>query len=444
MISGVLLVNTKGELVISRFYRDNVRHAAEVFKTAVINNTDMTSNQAAPVRYINEDSYCYIRHQDIFLVAITRKNANAALVFQYLFSLVEVLKAYFGNTWDQDAIQDNFVLVYELFDETMDYGYPQVVTPDLLKEFIKIGSVQDEYQPKLAGSSGDGQITSILTGQCDWRPPGKYKYRKNEVFLDVLESINLLMSSKGAVLRTDVQGKIQMKAYLSGMPECRFGLNDKLHMDKESQNKDKKSSSSASPANGGGIAIDDIVFHRCVRLGKFEADRTISFIPCDGEFELMKYRITQNIYLPFTVIPVIMEHGRSRVEYEIKIKANFTEKLFATNVVMKIPTPKNTAKYKYTAASGSLKYVPSEQCLVWTIEKFPGNASLVLKAEVSMMASIKEKAWSRPPITLDFQVPMYTASGLHVRFLKVFEKSNYQTVKWVRYITKAGRYEIRI
>ena len=57
-----------------------------------------------------------------------------------------------------------------------------------------------------------------------------------------------------------------------------------------------------------------------------------------------------------------------------------------------------------------------------SIEKFPGNASLVLKAEVNMTASIKEKAWSRPPITLDFQVPMYTASGLHVRFLKVFEK----------------------
>ena len=42
-------------------------------------------------------------------------------------------------------------------------------------------------------------------------------------------------------------------------------------------------------SSGSGIAIDDIVFHRCVRLGKFEADRTISFVPCDGEFELMKY-----------------------------------------------------------------------------------------------------------------------------------------------------------
>jgi AP-2 complex subunit mu-1 len=57
-----------------------------------------------------------------------------------------------------------------------------------------------------------------------------------------------------------------------------------------------------------------------------------------------RYRITQNIYLPFTVIPVITEHGRSRIEYEIKIKANFTEKLFATKVVMRVPTPKNTVR----------------------------------------------------------------------------------------------------
>lgn len=41
------------------------------------------------------------------------------------------------------------------------------------------------------------------------------------------------------------------------------------------------------------------------------------------------------------------------------------------------------------------------------------------------------------------QVLMFTASGLLVRFLKVFEKSNYQSVKWVRYLTTAkGTYQI--
>jgi len=47
------------------------------------------------------------------------------------------------------------------------------------------------------------------------------------VFIDVLEAVNLLMSSKGVVLRADVSGKIVMKTYLSGMPEVRKGKKKK-------------------------------------------------------------------------------------------------------------------------------------------------------------------------------------------------------------------------
>ena len=45
---------------------------------------------------------------------------------------------------------------------------------------------------------------------------------------------------------------------------------------------------------------------------------------------------------------------------------------------------------------------------------------------------------------MEFQVPMFTASGMHVRFLKIYEKSSYKTTKWVRYVTKAGRYHHRV
>ena len=36
-------------------------------------------------------------------------------------------------------------------------------------------------------------------------------------------------------------------------------------------------------------------FHQCVRLARFDNDRTISFIPPDGAFDLMSYRLSQNI-----------------------------------------------------------------------------------------------------------------------------------------------------
>lgn len=43
----------------------------------------------------------------------------------------------------------------------------------------------------------------------------------------------------GTVLRADVSGQILMRAYLSGTPECKFGLNDKLLLDKDAVMKSK-------------------------------------------------------------------------------------------------------------------------------------------------------------------------------------------------------------
>lgn len=63
------------------------------------------------------------------------------------------------------------------------------------------------------------------------------------------------------------------------------------------------------------------------------------------------------------------------------------------------------------------------------IPRFQGQADTTFTAEASLSSVTVRKAWSRPPISIDFQVLMFTASGLLVRFLKVFEKGNYQSVK---------------
>jgi AP-2 complex subunit mu-1 len=39
------------------------------------------------------------------------------------------------------------------------------------------------------------------------------------------------------VLNANVAGQVVMKSFLSGMPECKFGLNDKLLMAKEQRGK---------------------------------------------------------------------------------------------------------------------------------------------------------------------------------------------------------------
>ncbi len=43
------------------------------------------------------------------------------------------------------------------------------------------------------------------------------------------------------------------------------------------------------------VELEDVKFHQCVRLSRFENERTISFIPPDGESELMSYRLNTTV-----------------------------------------------------------------------------------------------------------------------------------------------------
>jgi len=95
----------------------------------------------------------------------------------------------------------------------------QVTDSKILQEYITQEGHKLEIAPK---------PPMAVTNAVSWRSEG-LKYRKNEVFLDVVESVNLLVSASGNVLRSEIVGAIKMRVYLSGMPELRLGLNDKVH-----------------------------------------------------------------------------------------------------------------------------------------------------------------------------------------------------------------------
>lgn len=156
----------------------------------------------------------------------------------------------------------------------------------------------------------------------------------------------------------------------------------------------------------------------------------------------------------------------------IKLIGDFFEDKNATNVVIKIPMPPTAANAKCVVGKGRAKYEPGERALVWRISNFPGQTESTLDAVVDLITATRydshgvltfhtsiqiltfftsspncrEKPWVRPPVSLDFQIEMYSCSGVQVRFLKVYEKSNYSTNRWVKYVSKAGNgeYQIRV
>jgi AP-2 complex subunit mu-1 len=115
MISGILIFNQKGENLIFRAFRNDCRpRLADIFRIQVISNPQVRS----PILTLGSTTFSHVKHENIYLVVVTKSNANAALVFEFLYRFIVLGKGYFGK-FDEEAVKNNFVLVYELLDGTL-------------------------------------------------------------------------------------------------------------------------------------------------------------------------------------------------------------------------------------------------------------------------------------------------------------------------------------
>ena len=80
------------------------------------------------------------------------------------------------------SVRANFSLIYELLDEVMDNGIPQITDASLLKEFILTG----KQNKPLSDIEKLKQITVLATVAVSWRAEGLF-YRKNEIYIDIIE-----------------------------------------------------------------------------------------------------------------------------------------------------------------------------------------------------------------------------------------------------------------
>ncbi len=85
----------------------------------------------------------------------------------------------------------------------------------LSKASVTSGSAavgRKEGGEKNAFSYFDLVFLSDVTGLTPWRASG-IKHRKNEVYIDVIESVNMLVSAKGTLLRADVEGQVDIDSF---------------------------------------------------------------------------------------------------------------------------------------------------------------------------------------------------------------------------------------
>jgi len=400
--SAVFILDVKGKVIISRNYRGDVpMNCVERFSGHVLEADEADER---PVWLEHGTTYVYIKYNNLYIMAVTQRNSNAAMILLFLYRLVEVLKDYFREL-EEESIRDNFVITYELLDEMMDFGYPQISEAKILREYItqEAHKMAEAAKPPMA-----------VTNAVSWRSEG-IKHRKNEIFLDVVERLNLLVAANGTLLRSEILGSLKMRSYLSGMPELKLGLNDKLLFEATGRR------TGGRGAKGKAVEMEDIKFHQCVRLARFENDRTISFIPPDGAFELMTYRLATVVKPLLWVDCHVERHSATRVEYIVKARSQFKERSNATGVQITLPVPADAIAPQVRCSTGSANYAPESSALVWKMKQMPGGKEYLLRAKFSLpsVASTDDQAAKKPPIQVKFEIPYFTVSGVQVRYLRI-------------------------
>jgi len=383
----------------------------------------------------------YIKKNGLFFVCVNKTNISPSLVVELLTRLTKLFKDYCG-VLNEESIRTNFTMIYELLDEILDFGYVQGTSTELLKAYVfnePVAIRKPKSNFKLPDMNPKTTPSTAVDKPISFKDKKKGS-QKNEIFVDIYERVSVTFNSNGGILNSSIDGTIQMKSYLAGNPELKLALNEELVIGKQSH----------APQGGYGvIEVDDCNFHECVKLNDFDSLRILSFVPPDGEFVVMNYRITSDFRTPFRIFPFFELLSPYKVEVIIKIRADIPEHNYGGNVLVQLPVPKNTSSVTCHLGVGVVgqnwEYDAKERKVSWKIKKFIGGTEQTLRCKITLNASHTTSVRKEiGPISMNFEIPMYNPSNLQVRYLRIVENKSYHPFRWVRYVTRSSSYICRL
>lgn len=311
--------------------------------------------------------------------------------------------------------------------------------------------------------SYNSYIAKTTIMPVSWRAKGIH-YGRNEFFLDVVEQVQYLMDFRSGVIKKNlIHGKIFCKSYLSGMPKLKVALNKLSQEDEQFMSHSK--------------------FHQCVSLQSLDA-KEIEFIPPDGDFVLCEYELKRHVkdqpMLKLVSFDVKPKWKKFKVQLSCTIETHFKARNSTSKLNLKIPLSRIFQEFqidlkkhaRFKSDSGRVLFNISDDFLLWEIESMRGghgDVRLSMAAEFSLFNGEEyakeleelKNSMNPPPLregpkleelheqihraesplkmssrllTMKFEIPYCTSSGLQVEYLKIVEEQlEYQSFPWVRY-----------
>ncbi len=433
-VSQFFILTKRGDSIIYLDFKRDIKKSNEIFFRKV--NFYSDEEEAAPPIFNEEGiNFIYIKNTQLYFVISTLDNSSPNYFLEILERIMKVIKDHCGEL-TEESIKKNFVLIYEIINEMIDFGFPQLSTTEQVKQFVftepivilnNINTIKEMINKKV--KSNENTKRSIMITKDD--------KSKNEIYVDIFEKVTCLFNKNGNLINSEVVGAIKMKSYLKNSPELKIILSNDISFTKDNY-------------NSGKIFIDDYNFDQGVQTKELLNSSTLYIVPPEGEFILMNYHINSDFDPPFKIYSIVEEFDY-KLELTLKVQANYSTKINGGNIVIKFNIPKLTQSVFFDLPPKNkniqkVDYIKSQQICVWKIPKMAGGTENNLNVKITLQVN-KPSQLRRElgPITMSFEIPNYNISKLQIKELKVLSNDKkYNALKWVRIFTQASSYVFRI
>ncbi|KAF9482003.1 clathrin adaptor mu subunit [Pholiota conissans] len=449
-VDGLILLDNTGRPIIQSGFR-STSTAYPLLHIDAVNNAVAKARRPGdvdPVVYVSayntgdtSSACCHIQCADMRILCPISGNVDPLFGFAFLQAFVEILQEYFG-TLSAATLKENFDVVYQLLEETLDSGgHPLTTSPNALRDIVLPPSLLNKLL-SVAGAninttinSGSGLGSGPFSSPIPWRKAG-LRYTSNEIYFDMIEELKAIVNKSGVPLSSIVLGKIETNSRLSGTPDCLLSFTNSN-------------------------VLVDCAFHPCVRLSRWSRGKTFSFVPPDGKFILADYRYSpsgssasatnftkDNIPIPFAIKTnfEIQENGGS---FDITLTSRLNGRNLE-NVVVEFNLGEGASAIKCIAARGtgglgrggvnamdsgiggsngaSWAFDSRKRVLKWEINNAPPSSSWNLQGSFSTPSIAPRPAHA---LQVRFEIQSYTFSSLKVEQLKITGET-YKPYKGVR------------
>jgi len=436
MFSQLFILSLRGDILTFRDFRNTLpKETAHVFFRRV-KVPEKGEPKELPIFHSDGVQYLHLQSSGMYFVLTSCDNVSPNLGLEILNRLIAIICDYCGVV-TEEAIRKNLLMIYELIDEVIDFGYPQETTTEALTAFVTNSPVLTDQTNRsiLSELVNNKTVSSRSANQS------VAAQKKEDIYVDLFEHLNIIFDGQGHIVRAQVEGEIKIRSFLKGNPKIRLSMNEDLLIGKET---------AEGQINYGKAVLDYCVFHDCVQFAEWDIDRTLIFHPPDGSFTLMRYSLSDHFTPPFRLYPCVEEPGPGQLDVIIKLVTDFPDSSFANKICIIVPLPKATVSASCELDRTSnieemYEFDSVKKRILWKMKRLDGGidtSKIIIRLNLDDVPGNHKREIG--PISVNFEIPMYISSAIFIRALKIVEQKESNPSRWVRSITKSGSYVSRV